>query len=229
MQMIVIFDLDRTITRQPTWTRFLIFVNRGRATFWLLLLRILAQAVAYKLGLADRDSVKSVSLRALSHCSHEEAGKFADRFTLEEVRRGLRPGAVKAIEWHRLRGDRLVMATASVDLVAERMGAALGFDEVISTRLDWSDPDGRPVPRLAGLNCYGAEKLEEFARRGISRAGFAYSDHISDLDMLRMADHGVAVNPSHRLRKASADARLTIVDFNTPDISSLEMKAARTP
>lgn len=217
-----IFDLDRTITRQATWTRFLIFVNGGRPTFWLFLLRIIAQGIVYKLGLANRDSVKALSLKSLSHLTHSEAKVAAAAFIEREVRSGLRPGAVEAINWHAARGDHLIIATASVDLIADELARALGFHEVIATRLDWSGSD---APCLAGPNCYGLEKMRRITAHGITRLSFAYSDHVSDLPMLMNADLGVAVNPSSGLKKAAREVNLTIADFNKVEISFLFEKA----
>ena len=217
MSETAIFDLDRTITREPTWTRFLIFANRGRPAFWLLLVRILAQGALYKLGLASRDSVKVVSLRALAHLSHDEARAASADFIAREVQSGLRPGAAAAIAWHAARGDRLIIATASVDLVADELGRALGFHEVIATRLDWSGEGGQATPRLASANCYGDEKMRRIVAHGIARSSYAYSDHISDLPMLLSSDHGIAVNPSSGLKKAARKLGLQIEDFNTTD------------
>ncbi len=224
MAAIAIFDLDKTITRAPTWTRFLIFVNRRRPVFLLQLLRTLMQGAGYKLGLVSRDSVKVVSLRSLSHLSRAELEAAAAAFIEREVRSGLRPGAVEAIRWHAARGHRLIIATASVDLVADELARALGFHEVIATRLDWANDAGVPAPRLSGANCYGVEKLKRIAAHGIKRSSFAYSDHVSDLDMLINSDHGIAVNPSSGLRKAAREMNLTIADLNLPDIGFLSDK-----
>jgi len=221
-----IFDLDRTITREATWTRFLIFANRGRPVFWLHMAGILAQGALYKLGLASRDSVKVVSLRALSHLSQEEARAASAAFISREMVTGLRPGAVAAIRWHAARGDRLIIATASVDLVADELAKALGFHEVIATRLDWSGEPGQSAPRLASANCYGEEKMRRIEAHGIWRSTYAYSDHVSDLPMLLNSDHGIAVNPSSGLRKAAQKLGMQIADFNTAghDLSSKEVK-----
>lgn len=226
MTAIAIFDLDKTITRAPTWTRFLIFVNRTRPAFLLHLARILVQGAGYKLGLASRDSVKVVSLRSLAHLSRAELEAAAAAFIEREVRSGLRPGAVEAIRWHAAKGHRLIIATASVDLVADELARALGFHEVIATRLDWSSQSDVPAPRLLGANCYGAEKLRRIEAHGIERAAFAYSDHVSDLDMLLNSDLGVAVNPSSGLRKAAQRLNLTIADLNLPDIGFLSEKVS---
>lgn len=221
MTKTAIFDLDRTITREATWTRFLIFVNWKRAAFWLFLLRIMAHGGAYKLGLASRDSVKVLSLRTLSHLSYDEAKAAAADFISREVRSGLRPGAVEAIAWHAARGDRLIIATASVDLIADELARTLGFDEVIATRLEWS---GAAAPHLQGANCYGAEKMRRLEAQGIFRSSFAYSDHVSDLPILLNSDFGVAVNPSYSLRKEARRLNMTIADFNTVEIGFLSDK-----
>lgn len=216
-----IFDLDRTITREATWTRFLIFVNWKRPAFWFFLLRIMAHGAAHKLGFASRDSVKVLSLRALSHLTHEEAKAAATAFISREVLSGLRPGAVEAIKWHAARGDRLILATASVDLVADELAKALEFDDVIATRLDWT---GAAAPLLDGANCYGAEKMRRIVAHGIARSSFAYSDHVSDLPMLENSDFGVAVNPSHGLRTAARRLNMPVVDFNAAEIGFLSEK-----
>lgn len=221
MPATAIFDLDRTITRQPTWTRFLIYTNQRRLTFWLYLPVLMAHGIAYKLGFASRDSVKVRSLTTLSWQSRDALQASAEAFIAREVERGLRPGAVAAIKAHTERGDHLVIATASVDLIAEPLARALGFHQVIATLIDWTDDaDGRP-PRLAGLNCYGAEKLRRINEHTFEKPVYAYSDHVSDLDMLLQAEHGVAVNPSSGLRQAARSHPIRVVDFETVDPSYL--------
>jgi phosphatidylglycerophosphatase C len=221
-----IFDLDRTITRQPTWTRFLIFVNKRRPAFWLALPILALHGLAHKLGLASRDSVKVRALRSLTWLSREDLGAAADAFIACEVETGLFPGAVAAIRWHAARGDHLVICTASVDLYAEKLARALGVQQVIATRLDWT-AGALPPPRLSGANCYGAEKLRRLAEFNFTGPTYAYSDHISDLGMLLQADHAIAVNPSSGLRRAAQTHPITVADFSSPDIRFLEAKGIR--
>lgn len=210
-----IFDLDRTITRAPTWTDFLIRVNAARPLFWLRFPGVVARMVGYKLGLSTRDAIKGAGIRCftgLSPAALTGAGRaFVAR---RKARGGLRPGAVAAIARHRAQGDRLILISAAVDVVAEPLADELGFDDVLCTRIGWSG--GRP--HLAGRNCYGAEKLRLLEALGpLPRPVYAYSDHISDLDLLTRADNGIAVNPSARLRRAAPAHGLTIVDFDRAD------------
>ncbi|MDT8283802.1 MAG: hypothetical protein RQ982_13460, partial [Gammaproteobacteria bacterium] len=61
-----IFDLDRTITRLPTWTPFLFYVNGLRPAFLAQLLLLALHLIGYKLKLASRDSLKAHGVRTLA-------------------------------------------------------------------------------------------------------------------------------------------------------------------
>ncbi|MDT8327470.1 MAG: HAD-IB family hydrolase [Roseovarius sp.] len=213
-----LFDLDRTITRAPTWTWFLIHVNRTNPRFIGQFALILGRMIAYKLRLVPRSSIKVAGLRTLAGHSRAELQAKADVFVARILANGLRPGAEAAIRAHKARGDRLVLVSAAVDVVAEPLARALGFDDVICTRLTW--PAAASGPVMDGANCYGDEKLRRIAEvqaeRPFTHPIHAYSDHISDLDFLTAADHGFAVNPSSRLRRAAPIHGLEIVDFEAP-------------
>lgn len=209
-----IFDLDRTVTRAPTWTRFLIFVGGRRPGFWLRMTAVAGVAAGWRLGLAGRDRIKAEALKTLRGIDRATIEACAAAFVARELATNIRPGARAAIARHRARGDRLILATAAAELIADPLAAALGFDEVIATRLDWAAGSG---PRLDGANCYGTEKLRRIAEaralRPFAAPVHAYSDHLSDLDMLRAADHGFAVNPSSGLARAAPVHGIAIVDF----------------
>jgi phosphatidylglycerophosphatase C len=120
----------------------------------------------------------------------------------------LKPQALQRIAMHRDRGDMLVMATAGIDIYAKAVGELLGFDHVLATRSSW---EGDRLSRgLDGPNLRGADKLAEVKKlcailQQNSARLIAYSDHHSDLLLLRYADKGVAVDPTPRLALAIAD------------------------
>lgn len=214
-----IFDLDRTITRLPTWTPFLFYVNGLRPVFLLRFLLLALHFIGYKLKLSTRDAMKAHGISTLTGIDRTTLQAKADAFVAGRLANGLRPGASAAIAFHRERGDRLILATAAVDMVAEPLARALDFDEVIATRMSWD----AGVPVLDGANCYGAEKLRRVAEvralRPFDSPTFAYSDHVSDLELLCQADHGIAVNPSSGLRRTAPACGIKIVDFDSPFFS----------
>ncbi|PKP85008.1 MAG: HAD-IB family hydrolase [Alphaproteobacteria bacterium HGW-Alphaproteobacteria-2] len=214
-----IFDLDRTLTCRPTWLRFLLFANRGRPGFAPDLAMLGWMALRWQLGRASRDDVKEAGLACLRWADRSELSRLGEAFARRECASGLRPGALRGLEQHRAEGDALVLMTAAPEITALPLARALRFDHVICTPVCWTQ-EGRLTGRIALPNCYGAVKaarLDTLAEElgGIEIAA-AYSDHISDLGLLRRAARGVAVNPSPALRRAALTEGLEIVDWGRP-------------
>ena len=211
------FDMDRTLTRTGTWSRFMFSVNKTRPLFYLRLPLLGLHAIAYKLGLLSRQSVKEHGLKTLTWAKRDDLERAAERFANEEVRSGLRRQTLAVLEKHRAAGDTLVMATAAADLVAKPIAEKLGFAVVISTELEWSSED-RMTGKLAGPNCYGQAKLDLIlasnAEHDFKRPSAGYSDHVSDLPFLQWVDDGVAVNPSRGLAQIADKAGLRIEDWD---------------
>ena len=218
-----IFALDRTLTRSGTWSRYMFSVNRGRPSFYLRLPFLLLHAIAYKIGLFSRQSVKEHGLKTLAWAQKEDLETAAYRFAEQEFEHGLRHQTQHVLEKHRARGDRLVMATAAAELVAKPMAELLGMDVLICTELDWS-PDGRLTGKLAGPNCYGQAKLDLIlaanAKHSFAAPMTGYSDHVSDLPFLQWVDEGVAVNPSRGLARFAAKAGIRIEDWDSDNMGS---------
>ena len=212
-----IFDMDRTLTRTGTWSRYMFSVNKNRPLFYLRLPLLGLHAIAYKLGMVSRQSVKEHGLKTLTWAKRDELERAAEQFADEEVRSGLRRQTISVLDKHRAAGDRLVMATAAADLVAKPIAERLGFAIVISTELEWSEDD-RMTGKLAGPNCYGQEKLDlilaSHAELDFQNPTAGYSDHVSDLPFLKWVDEGVAVNPSRGLAQIADKAGLRVEDWD---------------
>lgn len=211
-----IFDLDRTVTYRPTWLRFLLFANRGRPGFAAELAALGWKALLWQAGRASRDDVKEAGLACLRWADRAELTRLGEAFARRECATGLRPGALRGIEQHRAAGDALVLMTAAPEITALPLARGLRFDHVICTPVCWT-PEGRLTGRIALPNCYGpvkAARLDSLAGEldGIEIVA-AYSDHISDLGLLRRAGRGVAVNPSPALRRAALAEGFEIADW----------------
>jgi len=211
MQRIAIFDLDETITERGTWGRFVSQSVKGKP--WKLV-GLWARAgigqLLYKVGPQERISVKRGMLRwSLSGQSREALNKLAADFADEEIRSGLRPGAVQQIEAHRTAGDTIIIASAGADIVVEAIAQRLRINDVVCTKLGW---DGDICARHFGSqNCYGPGKLEMLQKcletfddyRRDDTHITMYSDSYSDLPVMKFADKGVAVNADAKLLKVA--------------------------
>ena len=210
MTKLAIYDMDRTVTRTGTYTRFLIHAAARLAPWRLLLGALIPFALAaYAMRLIDRARLKEVSLRLLlgPRLSRARLAPAAESYAAAVLRTNVRPGALRQIAADRADGRRLVLATASYRFYVEAIARALGFDDVIATG-SVAGLDDMIHARIDGENNYGPAKLRLIlawlAVEHIERAGAHvrfYSDHVSDAPALEWADVGVAVNPSRGLRR----------------------------
>jgi phosphatidylglycerophosphatase C len=214
---IAVFDLDGTITRRDTYAAYLLGYGRRHARTWLRLTSLAFVAVAILVRGRDRSLLKAAALQAVfGGLDRERIEAWNDSFVPWCLRRLSRADAVARIAAHRRAGDRLLLATASLDLYVHRFARELGFDEVLCTRVAWT-ADGRVAGTLDGGNLKGAAKLAAVQRAvaAASRAPtvVAYSDHHADLPLLRWADRGVAVCPTAKLRAAATAEGLAVEDW----------------
>ena len=169
--------------------------------------------------MASRDSVKERAI-ALYLAGHDKADleALAADFVTNDVAAGLRTRARRTIDAHKARGDTLIIASAAVDLICQPMAQALGFDDIICTRLSW-DEQNRLLPTLDGPNCYGAEKLRRiiahFETHPLTRPVTFYTDHITDLPLLNWADKAVAVNPHPPLRALAGKQGIEVTNWDS--------------
>jgi HAD superfamily phosphoserine phosphatase-like hydrolase len=205
---LAIYDMDKTITRRPTYTPFLFHACLRLAPWRLTMLPAVGLvSLAYLLRLIDRARLKEVNYvlmigRALPP---EKLEPVIESFAERQVRTNIMPGALKSIAADRAAGRRLVMATASYRLYSAAIARRLGFNDVIATETQL-DSKGRIISRIEGVNCYGDHKLAMIQawleREGLEREAVHirfYSDHVSDSVVHRWSDEPVAANAHDRL------------------------------
>jgi HAD superfamily hydrolase (TIGR01490 family) len=206
MTALAVFDLDGTITDGDTFIAYLLHVLRHRPHRVLRCAALPLLAAGFRLGLVGNDEVKRRLLDAVAGgASRSDIRRFTETFIDICVRRMVKPAALERITMHAQRGDILVMATASLDIYADALGQRLGFHHVLATRAAWRDD--RLIFGLDGPNLRGVDKVAaiEVIRAGLKvdpALVIVYSDHHSDLPLLRYADRGIAVDPTSRLAEA---------------------------
>jgi HAD superfamily hydrolase (TIGR01490 family) len=219
---LAIYDLDRTVTKRPTYTPFLLHCALRRAPWRLLFLPVvLLSMLAYLLRSIDRGRLKEINHRLLlgaqvhPHALQPLVESFADN----QVATNVRPGALKAISRDKKEGRRVVLATASYRLYADAIARRLGFDDVIGTG-SVIGLDDRVHAKIAGENCYGPAKMRMIAN-WVGKSGLKgayghvrfYSDHVSDAPVFEWADEPVAVNPHGELRRLAEQRGWRIEDW----------------
>ena len=210
MSDLAIYDLDRTVTRTPTYTPFLIHYMLRRAPWRIIFLPfILLTMLAYALRLIDRGRLKEVCQELMigAQVHPRQLKPIIERFADKQIETNIRPGALKAMARDKAQGRRLVLATASYRIYADALAHRLGFDDVIGTESMFG-VDDRVHAKILGENCFGAAKLRMIAEwvsesdlKGTHGHVRFYSDHASDEPTFEWADEPVAVNPHGKLRR----------------------------
>ena len=185
---IVAFDFDGTMTVRDSYTAFLKW-RTPRAAWMLGGLRLVPAAVAYLIH-RDRGRIKADATRVfLAGVSRERLEADARAFAEQFSRSLLRPDAVAA--WKRWRGQRvrLIIVTASPELVVAPFARGLAADGLLGTHLAYDDR-GRATGAFASTNCRGPEKVVRLqAAYGADvRLKAAYGDTGGDTEMLAIAE-----------------------------------------
>jgi HAD superfamily hydrolase (TIGR01490 family) len=184
---LALFDFDGTITSTDSWTPFMrIAVPPLKLAAARALL--LPVAVGYRLGAVSasrgREIAANVAFRG------EPTGGILERgrdYATTILPREVRPEALDRIEWHRSRGDHVVVVSASLDVYLAPGCRAHGLD-FICTVLE--QRAGRFTGRYAEGDCCGREKARRVREKyDLTRYGtvYAYGDSIEDREMLECA------------------------------------------
>lgn len=214
---VAVFDLDGTLVGIDTYVAYLLGFLKLHPTRWGRTLPLPGAVAMHLARWRDNTWLKVTFLKSilggLSRCTLAEWSEmFAERLLTREIR----GDGLRAIEQRRAAGDRLLLATASLDLYVAPLAERLGFDDVICTRVMWDEAE-RISGGLDGGNCYGAEKLTRvlhwLAATGIDGPMWVFTDHHSDLPLLRRADWPVAVCPTPPLQAVAIKSSIPIEDW----------------
>ncbi len=144
--------------------------------------------------------------------------------TLEEVARAVvprlesrvRPESRSLIDMHREAGRDTWIVSASPHAIVERLAHILGMTGGIGTR--GTVVDGHLTDQIDGPFVHGEGKATAvqsvIVERGYhAEACYAYSDSVSDLPMLELVGHPVAVNPDSSLETVARQRGWPLVIF----------------
>jgi HAD superfamily hydrolase (TIGR01490 family) len=213
------FDLDKTVIAKASMVAFgRPFQRAGMISRWLVLRALYGQLVYLYLGAdeARMTRMRESALRITRGWDQRHVRELV-RETLEEV---IEPiifeEALDLIREHQAAGRRVYIISASPEEIVEPLTEYLGADQAIATRT-LVDEQGRYTGEVEFYS-YGPEKatamLAEAEARGIDLAeSYAYSDSGTDIPMLEVVGHPVAVNPDRTLERHARDRDWEIRDF----------------
>jgi HAD superfamily hydrolase (TIGR01490 family) len=213
------FDLDKTIIAKSSTLAFgRPFYQSGLLNRRAVLRSAYAQFV-FALAGADEDQMDRMRDYITAMCTGWDVAQIREivNETLHDI---IDPivydEAVERIQQHKSAGQDVVLVSSSGEEVVGPIGAMVGADHVLATRMVVSD-DGKYTGEIERY-VYGPEKAEAVrelaAERGYDlAASYAYSDSITDLPLLEEVGHPTAVNPDRALRKIAVERGWPILTF----------------
>ena len=201
---LALFDFDGTLIRGDSILAYLRHARRlkalGRGEYTRLILGAIPWLLKRKSDEALKGEALAFSLRLSPERRYALNRSFAEECLLPRVF----PAGRACLERHRQAGRLAVIVSASTENYMEFVASGLGADALLCTPL--------LSEAATGPNCKGREKVRRIegylAQAGITpdwADSYAYGDSASDLPMLRLCAHPVAVNPKRKLRRAAPE------------------------
>ena len=194
-QNIAFFDFDGTISSGDSLWLFVAHIV-GRKRLFLGVASRVHILLGYALGFISNTQAKqALSAKFFAKISASDFRQHCLDFlpTLESI---CKDSALARIEWHKKRGDIVVVVSASFEeylgVLCEKLGV-----ECIATKLEVKS--GFLSGRFASPNCYGVQKVERIRQKyDLSKYGeiYVYGDSRGDKEMLKLAS-----DEAHRFYK----------------------------
>ncbi len=216
------FDLDKTIIAKSSTLAF----TKPLYKAGLLNKRALAKAgiaqAYYQVFGADHDQLEKVKdelSNITSGWDQAQILQLVDETVSTIVPPLVYAEALAIIDDHRGKGRRVVVVSSSPEEIVIPLCRYLAIDDIIATKAEIG-PDGKYSGTIE-MYAYGsgkADAIKDLAREdGIDLASsFAYSDSATDVPMMEIVGHPVAVNPDAELRKIATERGWEIREFESP-------------
>ena len=166
--------------------------------------------------LYSRNVFNEVFFRSYEGFSQDRLRYFSDELFEEVLKPAVFDGTPELIDQGKKIGQRQIVLTGALDFTIDRLMKYLGIDDYVANRLEFVNgyATGRVLPPVMA-SATKAKWIREYAEReniNLSES-YAYSDSISDLPMLSIVGHPVAVNPDFRLKQTSLQHDWSILNL----------------
>lgn len=170
-------------------------------------------------GLTDlysRNVFNEVFFKSYAGESEDRLRYFSEELFEDVLKPAIFPGTKELIQQSKKIGQRQIVITGALDFTIDSLMKYLEIDDYVANRLEFVNgyATGRLLPPVMA-SATKAKWMREYAERNnISlSASFAYSDSISDLPMLSIVGHPVAVCPDFRLKQVATQHDWAIIDL----------------
>ena len=214
---LVIFDLDNTILNGDSDYAMINYLVHTQALDESAGKQNQIFIEDYQRGELDFDAYTTFALSAYIGMTRTEINEYMRPFVTKVIEPMINTLALKIIHDHGDRGDTILLASATNELIVQPIATRLDIQNVIGTQVKFINDKctGEYIPPSA----LGEGKLE-LVQQWMQRNNFDdfsgvtfYSDSINDLPLLEAVDFPKAVNPDAMLEKISLERGWEIIDL----------------
>jgi len=156
--------------------------------------------------LYSRNVFNEVFFQSYKGFSEDRLRYFSEELFEEVLKPAIFPGTPELIAQSKKIGQRQVVLTGALDFTIKRLMDYLEIDDYKANRLEFVNgyATGRILPPVMA-SATKAKWIREYAEKNDINLSdsYAYSDSISDLPMLSIVGHPVAINPDFRLKQTA--------------------------
>jgi HAD superfamily hydrolase (TIGR01490 family) len=216
------FDLDKTVIARASMVAFgRPFHRAGLLSRRVLLRALWGQLVYLWLGASEKKLIKTrdAALKLTRGWEQQKVRTIVREAIDEVIEPIVFEEALELIRQHQADGRLVAIVSASPVEVVEPLSDHLGADIAIGTEAK-IDEHGRYSGELVRY-AYGPAKADAIRELAAARdidlsASYAYSDSITDLPMMELVGHPVAVNPDRPLLRVANEREWEVVRFVKP-------------
>lgn len=213
-----IFDLDRTLITRSSGTLFVKYMQQT-GQIWDHWRRrdvtlTLGAMIRYQIGLMDAVTAMRRLARLADGMKAEVMWGLVEAWFDDFLVHCITRQARDQLDWHRTRGHIPVICSASNQFAVIPVARHLGIEHFGYS--EWLVEEGVLTGYIGEPILYGRAKLEWMRQWSaehdvdLSRCYF-YSDDASDLPLLEIVEHPIAVNPHRSLHKIARQRRWPIL------------------
>lgn len=218
------FDLDGTLTSSQWWRGYIGYfkeMGQKRLTHLAFLSLHYPLYILSKVGLVSTTQFRRPWARHLPWylrgCEEDEV-EVIWRWVIDRYLSNYwRDDCLQLMKEKRAQGDLIVLVSACMSPLLRTIGTQLGVEHCVGTELQLMNH--QYTGRVAGEVCIADQKAamsQEYIRdQGLAvnfESSEAFADSTSDMSLLEMVGHPVAVHPDSQLRKLAVERGWRIYD-----------------
>jgi len=211
---IAFFDLDHTILSLNSGKALIKQAYEAKMINRTGLVKAAFFSILYKLNIADPVTLLNIVVSWVKGRDEETLQNLVNDVFEKHLKLSVRKEVEEEIEFHRLKGARLVILSSSIPPICKAVAQQLKLDEILCSELEVKN--GKFTGQLKGEFCLGegkVKRMKEYCDKMSMSAvdSYYYGDSIEDYPVLKIIGNPVCVSPDKKLKKIAQKAGWRII------------------